>query len=222
MPTPESPNEPPMSLSKDTPSPAQPQAQPPRPPIATAPAPGSPVGLGPYAPPPGAQARSYNPVLPAVGAGVLTAVLTVVLGESALSLMKRHNGLLETIGQVSTYFDARTLQMTFRLSRAHEIEVACIAGVLAVILTALAAATTRHSPSRGLLFFAVWGIVGLSAASAALTIAATTESHLGWVYALMTIEAAAGWGAMVGWIPAALAAALRRGRPVGPAAVSPR
>ncbi len=191
--------------------PAGPQQGGPPPGWRPAPAPQyAPPGMAPM----GRVAKAYNPFLPALAAGIITAGLTVGLGKAAMSLVRQGNEALGVVGWLSAYFDIRRVQ-TFAadIPTSHVVVAAAVSAVVVLVLTLLAAATTRCSGARGLIFFAVWGITGLGSAVASLVVGIAMEGmELNFTGFVTMVNPAAGWGIVLGWIPALAAVALRIGR----------
>lgn len=214
---------PPMRPGAPAPRPTPPQGGPGGPPPGPQ-QPGPPPGWRPgpppqYGPPgmaaPGPRVKAYGPILPALAAGIVTAGLTFGLGKAAMSLMRQGNDVLGVIGWTSIYFDYRRAQ-TFAsdVPTSHALVAAGISGFLVLVLTMLAALSTRRSGARGLLFFAVWGISGLASGIASLVVGITMEGmDLNFPGFITMVNPAGGWGLLLGWIPALAAIALRIGRP---------
>lgn len=162
------------------------------------------------------EQRTYGAFLPSLAAGLVAAGLTVALGQS-VNTIARHGGEWgSSLGLVAGYFDARGYATRFRLDSSAELVAALVVGVGTLLLTLLAAASVRRVGARGLLFFAVWGIVSICAAAAAIagTWTANSVAFRGFE---MTNSALYGalWGVLVGWIPALFAVVLRVGRQTG-------
>ncbi len=157
--------------------------------------------------------RKYGTFLPALVAGVLAAGLTIVLGFSAESLARARNQWVSSLGIISGYFDARQYTTQFRFDSTAQFAAATVVGLVTVLLTLLAALSATRAAARGLIFFAVWGIVAIGASLAAIAGPAASgtlrsqpfEVTYGAMYGAL-------WGVVFGWIPALGAAVTRIGR----------
>lgn len=182
---------------------------------------GGPVGREPvptYVP---QTQKKYSAVLPAVAASVVTALIALIPG-----LLYRNdtrpptNRYLWDAWYHASFYDLWHYQ--FRRSPEPEhwpfvVAVVSLAAVTFVLVLLALLAHSRHG-GRGLLFFAVWGIVALAgtAASLASTVASIGLELVGRAGAeealLRSIDFGAGFGVRFGWLPALAAVALRIGR----------
>lgn len=174
-------------------------------------APASGYGAG-YGAAPVAEKR-YGPFLPALAAGLVAAALTIVLGQSATSISRTGNQWTSALGTIAAYFDARRYTTQFRLDTGAELAAAVVVGLGTLLLTLIATLGAGRAAARGLLLFAVWGIVTISAAAAAVVGAEVAGSIRTQAFDI-TSSAMYGalWGVVVGWVPALFAVLLRVGR----------
>ncbi|GAB3585366.1 hypothetical protein [Calidifontibacter terrae] len=173
-----------------------------------------PVGaLGPYAPPLAGE-KNYGALLPALAAGLVGAGLTLVLGQTASSMNTRGGEWGSALRELAVFYDVRGYATTLKASTSAELVAALVIGVGCFVLTVLAAVSVRRVAARGLLFFAVWGIVAISATAAALAGSWVSAGSIRYHASELLAGATYGglWGVVFGWIPALFAVVLRVGR----------